>query len=450
MTTPAALGRKQGAAQEGFVLVGVIVFTLALTILSLSLFSLSGFEAQFWNRSLEEEQAFYYAVGGLERAKMVLAATDDLDQVRIPAGQSVEGVDYVSAVQNEDKPDQIDSTGSVAWYEDSVITIRARAVYKRAKRMVEARYAPSRPENPYRYLMSISSPAARAMSVHPVDDGGQDRTAQTAFVGIVSPLTPPAIWQNSADEAWRDSVMHPEGPGALVILRRGGVARPDVDGFLSRYYDASVDTPQDESSGSTYILGFDATGLPYKFFRDYPPGFPAPPDPDWSFNWKDSGDLTIHVGGIVIWMLPDGVRIQARVNVAQYAKAVNQQTALIIVAGPGTDPARPGTGIAFVGGMTSLEASTFLVSNGRVSLEHEYNPDRTTESSFLSIYADKVSIMGPRSQYMKLRHPTSAVQHLAGGLLDILYENDLLPNSDVAVGVSFRQIPGRWREIPTN
>jgi hypothetical protein len=54
---------------RGFVIVGVVMFVLALTILGLSLFSLSSYESQFLNRSLAREQAcgLQHPFGGVDR-----------------------------------------------------------------------------------------------------------------------------------------------------------------------------------------------------------------------------------------------------------------------------------------------------------------------------------------------------------------------------------------------
>jgi len=66
---------------SGFVLVGVVMFVLALVILGLSLFSLSSYEGQFVERTKESDAAFYAASSGIEHAKFALARSESLGLV---------------------------------------------------------------------------------------------------------------------------------------------------------------------------------------------------------------------------------------------------------------------------------------------------------------------------------------------------------------------------------
>ena len=77
----ASLPTAVGGTDRGFVLVGVAMFVLVLTILGLSLFTLSGFEAQFFARANERAEAFNTAASGIERARFALLATDSLQPV---------------------------------------------------------------------------------------------------------------------------------------------------------------------------------------------------------------------------------------------------------------------------------------------------------------------------------------------------------------------------------
>ncbi len=69
-------------AQRGFALVGVVMFILVLTILGLSLFSLTGYESQFMQRSLDRAEAFHAAAGGLDRARFALTRLEQLAAVK--------------------------------------------------------------------------------------------------------------------------------------------------------------------------------------------------------------------------------------------------------------------------------------------------------------------------------------------------------------------------------
>jgi hypothetical protein len=109
---------------RGFVLVGVAMFILVLTIVGLSLFSLSGFESQFMNKSMHYSQAFSAASGGLERARFALLATHRLESVQQDLPR--EGVIYARAVQGTD-PNGADSSGTYDLNGDDIwVRVRAR------------------------------------------------------------------------------------------------------------------------------------------------------------------------------------------------------------------------------------------------------------------------------------------------------------------------------------
>ena len=69
MHTPGREGPAEGPAEapaeaRGFMLVGVVMFMLALTILGMSLFALSSYEAQFYTASASREQSMQNAESG--------------------------------------------------------------------------------------------------------------------------------------------------------------------------------------------------------------------------------------------------------------------------------------------------------------------------------------------------------------------------------------------------
>src|SRR5262245_6741389 len=84
-------------SERGFVLPGVVMFVIVLTILGLSLFALSSYEAQFMNATLDETQAFYLANGAIDRAKFLLTSTYQLQIVSANRGA---GVDSAIAIQD--------------------------------------------------------------------------------------------------------------------------------------------------------------------------------------------------------------------------------------------------------------------------------------------------------------------------------------------------------------
>ncbi len=137
-------------SSRGFVLVGVVMFVLALTILGLSVFSLSSYEAQFLRHSHDEVQAFNDAMGGLDRAAYALARTDSLESVRVHL------------------PPGIDSTSSWQWSgtnrviygpvnADSTVWVKVCAHRGPAERVVTAGFIPTSTQNYYNRTIHTSS-----------------------------------------------------------------------------------------------------------------------------------------------------------------------------------------------------------------------------------------------------------------------------------------------------
>ena len=132
-------------SSQGFVLVGVVMLVLALTILGLSLFSLSSYEAQFLRQTRDSEQSFVSALGGLERAKCLLDATDNLGSVKA----SMPGIENVTAAVAIQDPfgGGPDSTGAVDW-DGANILIQVRTSYRGQQRIVQAVFDPEKVRAP--------------------------------------------------------------------------------------------------------------------------------------------------------------------------------------------------------------------------------------------------------------------------------------------------------------
>src|SRR5262249_38055573 len=94
---PMKLANPRRDGERGFVLPGVVMFVIVLTILGLSLFALSSYEAQFMNATLDQTQAFYFANGAIDRARYLLTSTYRLQDVASNLGA---GVDSAIAIQD--------------------------------------------------------------------------------------------------------------------------------------------------------------------------------------------------------------------------------------------------------------------------------------------------------------------------------------------------------------
>ena len=83
--------------ERGFILVGVVTFMLALTILGLSLFALSSYEAQFFFASASREQSLQRAESGMELVKALISSTALLQDAHKAEGQY--GITHAMAYQ---------------------------------------------------------------------------------------------------------------------------------------------------------------------------------------------------------------------------------------------------------------------------------------------------------------------------------------------------------------
>jgi hypothetical protein len=205
---------SQRPGESGFVLIGVVIFVLALTIIGISLFSLSIYEAQFLQRSIDREQAFQSAAGcGLERARFVLTLPGDmLDSVQTSLPP---GVVRTVAIQGED------STGAVDWgiNADSVL-IRVTAGRVGTQRVVEAYFRPVLTSNYYSSLITVSE-GIEVEHESPVAPEERDHTV--LFDG--------PVWESSGHNPnhWLHRLMLPE---PVDIRQSPAVPLPDVALFL--------------------------------------------------------------------------------------------------------------------------------------------------------------------------------------------------------------------------
>src|SRR5262249_10843715 len=135
--------------ERGFILVGVVTFMLALTILGLSLFALSSYEAQFFYASAAREQSLQNSESGMELVKALLASpTARLEWAHRAEGQL--GVTRAMAYQK--RSGDTTSTGLVDW--DSTLVIMVSAKSGGVERTLQARFIPSQANNPYKRLMA--------------------------------------------------------------------------------------------------------------------------------------------------------------------------------------------------------------------------------------------------------------------------------------------------------
>jgi hypothetical protein len=425
---PALLERRSDRS-AGFVLVGVVMFVLALTILGLSLFGLSSYEAQFYQRSADRSQAFYSALGGIERAKFVLASQGKLSLVK--AGLPLSGVTYARAVQDTGGA-ATDSSGLVVWDPNDPITIRVLAVEQDSRVLLESSFRPKPQQSYYRRLVTSFG----GLSFGDSNISHQYTGSQTHLYG----------------EDWQAAKIYPGWSlMAAVPALTGpppGPPAPDIPGYLQAHISLAVDAPA-PSAGVYHLDSGSGTIRLYRSIWN--------PVVDPRFSLHDQGVAPgIAVTDTVIWMFDHGAAFIYGATVTGPPSAC-----LILVshlAFDPSDPYDPDLAIGFNGGLTSEAAghaqpgpAIILVADGKVLLE-KYSQGATSASniSYLSIYAGNISVIGPSSvAQLNFTHPTnnSDPRDLPGGLIDRLAQLGYLPGENSGASGKFTSRLGTWRQI---
>ena len=426
---------RASASDSGFVLVGVVVFVLALTILVLSLYGLSSYESQFLQRSLDEEQAFQSAMGGIERAKFVLGISPYHLGSVAPTNPKIENV--VAAIAMQDG----DTTGTVKW-QGTDVTIRVTAEVNGARRTVEAQFSPSTVRNYYRQLVTTLNGLVIGEHDGYVND---DHWPTVQLAG--------RIWDASGSDssAWMN-LLYPPVPHPLI---RDAVPLPsDHDFIAARMPQADVPTVYLPTvNDCVYTLECGPGNVGY---------FRTPridPTDTYSF-WSGGLEVrpVVKVSGLAVWLFPKGVRFDFGVDIRGLHGA-GQGDCLVIVAEPngstGPYAADPNVGIWCYGGIKA-EIPIILVTRGVVRIQHYNNPDGNFEdpsgsisrADDLSIYAGGASITGPSRSSGNIMTLT----HVQDGELDQAVERLIsfgaLPNvtSNGDHLLTFRT--GTWLEYP--
>lgn len=410
-------------SRRGFVLVGVIMIVLALTILGLSLFSLSSYEAQFMNRSINEEQTLQYAMGGLARARFTLATQGrKLSNVKLEL--PFENVIYARASQDQGGSEP-DTSGPVDWSGNDVV-IRVTAAYRGIQRTVEASYHPLSIPNYYKRLLTISNP------VTPLTVAEKDVTNHYRNDTVV---LRDSVWQKGADLSWESNARLPLPP----VLTGGTIPVPAAGSFILD----NASAPPPSISGQDYRLEASENGMLKTWYSGTPTlGTPANTFTIWD---QTSSTPTIWVRGRAIWCIRQGIRFEHQVNIRR--SGLDPDACLVIVAQNGKDDLFPTTAgaIWFFGGMNS-EIPVILVSDGWVRIENFNDQTASSLVPSLSIFSDQIFLMGPYTGTgtMDLNYNPSIMEPQ----LDFLMEQGALPNATASGSNPFRLSAGTWHVVP--
>jgi len=433
---------ESAGGERGFVLIGVVVMVLALTIIGISLYSLSGYESQFFSRTYDERQALYDASGGIEIVKKLVTtplgspAGYDLSSARLAIGEE----NVVSAVAWQDGP--LDSTGPVLWSKD--VHIRVGVNIRGATHMIEGLYQPSQPNNPYWQLFA----SANGISY------------LTGAVGTLRARG--GAWQTvaaAADSAWIQSLERSSNVALTLLPTTSPLAVP----FINAHY-PPVNSPDtalrvwnftdplnpSPTSYSAITLDMDAgpTASSYRYFRSETDMWAVARGVIPLYDFFSGAIVTVRVRGTAIWIVPAGMLIDGEFRVERLPGATTAN--LIIVAGPSV---RSGLnsykGVSFSKAIVTPndDANVFIVSSATVEIRD--GSAATTPPVIgcrnLCVYANAIQMVGPNTgtHLLTLTYRPDFKQ-----VADDLYSRGLLPAASGVQTSSFTFRPGSWRESP--
>jgi hypothetical protein len=425
--------------ERGFILVGVVTFMIALTILGLSLFALSSYEAQFFYASQSREQALQSSESGIEVVKSLLSdpAIPLTYRFRLEAAQLAVGhfgITQALAYQvRSGDPNDTTSRGPVNWDSTLVIVVSGRAGGE--ERSVQTRFRPVPNKNPYQQLIST----------------GQGISYNTNGATPTLRLTG-AIWQHvvsAGDSAWTGFVDWPRGRPLDPSLPATATASAFVDAHMAEAIPPN-ETQLTNDLQLPYTITFDDTHPFYRLLDNSSPPSGGG-DPEWNdhYQFYCNERLEIQVHGMAVWLVDRGVCFRGKVTVVPDPDAQpdpKNPDVLVIVAKPNPNGSDPNRGIWFEGGLVndSTETRVFLVSDGDISLTQEHSSSSSLDAQAVSIVAGgTVELMGPPSGA-----PVFKVAHSASmnALADDLVASGLLPPPSGGSTARFAVVPHSWLE----
>ena len=398
-------------APRGFVLVGVVMFVLALTILGISLFSLSSYEGQFVERSIHESQALYTAQSGVEHAKFVLARRRWLIDVRQNLLVDPQGTYYACAWQGADSTDTLVTSRT--------LRIRVGASVGGERRMVEVQYRPNEVANLYKRLITSH------------DGVFVDRKEDDDMLWPQTHLSGDVVEAVDDRANWNDAPADPYGRVATVD---GNCPLPELTDFFAEKLPMATRVLSDNTNK------FNLRGDPGQVHFFYTENDPQ--DSDFSV-YADGPAPTITVTGIAVWLLDHGIRSENLLVVKG-----KPGDCLVIVSHRNhmTDADYDQIGIWFRGGIFS-EVPVILVCDDEAWIEHKNNPNGSSNVDYLSVFARHVRFRGPIApSAMYLCHEPRSENDQRDGLIDMLCDLGALPNAS-EFGLTFHRLAGTWKEL---
>lgn len=432
--------RRLPRREHGFVLVGVIIFVLALTILALSLYGLSGFEAQFLEQNVAHDQAFYRAESGQELVKELLSQTLPDSSYYLQNAHKAIGIEgVVDATAWQMNGANPITAGLVDWSQP--VYINVKAAYGGETRTVEGQFIGAPRRDPYQQLITSSNWIQYGDPQDP-RPGYLNLTSRVGTVTMVG-----RVWQDSTaapNTSWQSLVNWTSGPPLL----RDPAPTPLATEFINQNLPGATALP-----GSPLSVSMSADpAQPFTCFV-------GPPTLSVDYGTQYGPHFSLYVGpgtqvfatvrGTCVWLFPYGVRFDAQFHVS----GTGPNPVLIIVAGPnGANPngGLPGyadRGIWFFNGLdVGNNTTVYLVTDGVTDLEGLNGLDANSNMNNLSIFTHGLFFAGPCAP--PLGNKSWTMQYAPGmdALAQQLESLGALPASGGLPTSTFTLVPGSWRE----
>jgi hypothetical protein len=421
---------------HGFVLVGVVMMVLALTIIGVSLYSLSSYEAQFFGRSRFERQALYSASGGVELVKVLLVTPiGSPPQLRLSNAKRAEGRvigrdTLLRAVAWQDSP--LDSTGPID--SSQPVHIHVSASVNGATRTVIASFIPHQPDLPYWRLFTSSAPILLAPSLARLRADG----------GAWHPV------QNSSDSAWIGGLQS----SSRIALTASAPPVASIANFMTDHYPAPGSPDSARITYSAFPPPYATITLTMDAGSASASGFYRSRSDMWTvsqsllpiFSYFTDANTHIFVRGTAVWILPKGIYCIGEFVVDRLV--AGEEANLVIVAGPNGAPVpNPLAGAWFSKGISTPNdnVNVFVVSSGSVLISDASISPINIEARRLSVLGQDVVLSGPALGTHTLRFEYAPDQK---PIATDLYNRGLLPPFSGMTMQAFEKVAGSWTAYP--
>jgi hypothetical protein len=405
--------RHDDSRSDGFVLVGVVMFVLALTILGLSVFSLSSYEAQFLRNSQDEVMAYNDAMSGMARAGYIVATRGRLDSCRVVLPVNI---DSTRAWDLTGKQDGAPTTQDI-W-------IKVAASHGTARKSVVGRFTLKSDSTFYKRALHSAGSV-----VVDIQSGATNHTVQlgdAVRLGVNS-------W------SWLYSLRSPLPSDYATVV----IPVPSVSPFIASHWASATQPPYDMIHDRVYLTNPSNSSVKYFRWPEYTPAR--------QYTLEANGP-TIEVEGPVVWMFPRGVKFEYAVKIESHGHhhSHGNDDCLVIVAGPG-DELESGIGyigIQFHGGLESADVPVILVTDGALTYNQENSSGNSYRVDYFSAFVGGAYLRGPTvGNSVQFLHDHDAPEDDRNGIIDRLISQGALPNAVSTTGSRYELVAGTWQDV---